>query len=458
MSPASSSGWTVEACSPCCVNDNMKKAALILCFLLFLLMSGFGVYLWTGGLFAFFPELAGLWQEQTVVANGTSEYRICTDTDDRLCEAAAAALARELYRATGAALPVAAEAEEGQPVIRLTIEAAPPEAESPCALTMEENGLALHLYDREQALALVQGFCALWLSEEGGLCEGPSLLVDTGMLQRLSTAEPLALRPVRILTQNLRYCDDPDGNSVAERSVRFLELVNDCDPDLIGAQEVTDAWLFTFLNRFADRYAVYGYPRGDKDAAAVEWNAILFRRDRFECIGGSTFWLSETPEAVGSKLDYPGGHPRICTWVLLRELETGKTFLFANTHLQNGAVDKYGAYREEQLRILFDVLRGGSNVLESYPGFLVGDFNGTEKEAFYRLAASVYRDARKTAIEDRSRINFTFHNYGKAHYAILDYCFHSPTGVTVLDYQILDKDYGGYVSDHYGVLIDALLD
>ena len=437
----------------------MKKPALFLCIFLFLVLLGGSFYVCSVGLTAFFPSLSDLWMEQTVVDDGASEYVICTNTGDRLCAAAAEYLANALRVSTGAELEICPVRTVGQPYISIEMGRAPADAaDALYEIRLDFGNLCLRLFDREQGFALIRAFCEAWLSADCGLRDGPDLVLDTLMLRRqLSALEPLEAQPIRILTQNLRFKDDEGGNSVAERAPRFLQLVKEYEPDLIGTQEVTDAWLLDFLGHFVDRYAVYGYPNNDTGESIGAWNAVLFRKDRFDCLGGSTFWLSETPDVVGSKLDYEGENPRICTWVLLQERESGKIFLFSNTHLQNGSKQEMGRYRKQQVQILIDELRSGNDYLDRYPGFLTGDFNGASGEAFYRLLTSVYRDSRETAIVDLSRVNYTFHNYGKSSSTIIDYCFHSPGNITVLDYQILDKDYDGYVSDHYGVLIDAIL-
>ena len=436
----------------------MKKPALFLCLFLFIALLAGGIYVCSVGLSAFFPSLSNLWQELPVVDDGASGYVICVDSGDRLCAASAEYLAYAVRAATGAELEICAERSEGQPCIVIETAEAAENTAAPYALQIDSGDLILRLYDRENGFAFVRAFCEAWISADCGLKEGPDLTLDTHMLRRqLSALEPLESQPIRILTQNLRYNDDENGNSIAERAPRFLQMVKEYEPDLIGTQEVTDAWLLDFLSHFAGRYAVYGYPREDISDSSSEWNAVLFRIDRFDCLGGSTFWLSDTPQEVGSKLDYEGGHPRICTWVLLQERSTGKIFLFSNTHLQNGSKKEFGPVRQQQLQILFDVLKSGNDYLDRYPGFLTGDFNGTSKEDFYQLATSVYRDSRETAIADFSRVDYTFHDYGQSSSRIVDFCFHSPDDVTVLDYQILDKDYDGYVSDHYGVMIDAIL-
>ena len=181
---------------------------------------------------------------------------------------------------------------------------------------------------------------------------------------------------------------------------------------------------------------------------------MLYRKDRFHLIDGGTFWLSNTPDVASSRLNYDGVD-RICTWVLLEDLETGKEFLLSNTHLINNRDEFYQKARAKQAEILFHYLRG-KNYLLQFPGFLTGDLNGEPNEPLYSVATNWYVDSRTTAIQNNSSVDYTYQNYGKSH-RLYDYCLHSPKNITILDYQILDDQYGGYVSDHYGVLVTALI-
>ena len=259
----------------------------------------------------------------------------------------------------------------------------------------------------------------------------------------------------RILTQNMRCVDDKGGNSVEERAPRFFQLVEEYQPDLIGTQETTWKWLQLMENNLSDRYGFYGCSRLGPDTHEGEWNAIVYRKDRFTLLDGETFWLSNTPDVVASEFNCDG-FPRICTWALLQDLETEKTFLFSNTHFQNGDSDSYLEVRVREAEILFRRLRGGLNRLKQYPGFLTGDFNGEPGEPYYSEVTAWYEDAGNTAITDSSAVDYSYHGYGQTE-VLADFCFHSPDNVTILDYRILDKQYGGYVSDHYGVLVTAVL-
>lgn len=392
----------------------------------------------------------------TVAAEGESAYRILIDPEDRQGQAAAEYLANAIRNRTDAELPITGD-RRGGPFIRILSGQRPSGGDdAPYVIALDKDGIRITVRDGEKEFAAVRAIADCWVSADCGITDGSDLYIDLPMIRDRLSDLPLEIDgQLKILTQNMRNADDPDGNSVSEREERFFELVEEYQPDLIGTQEVTDSWMSFFEERLAGTYAIYGYSRDGRDTREGERNAILLRRTRFDYLDGDTFWLSETPYIPASRLDY-NGSSRICTWAFLRDRQTGKLFLFSNTHLQNGSVSTYGEIRTQQLQTLFDQLQKGNDYMDYYPGFLTGDFNGSSTEEFYTLATSVYRNAQSSALIDSSQVDYTFHNYGDRH-SVLDYCFHSGGNTTILDYQILDKQYGGYVSDHYGVLITAIV-
>lgn len=64
--------------------------------------------------------------------------------------------------------------------------------------------------------------------------------------------------------------------------------------------------------------------------------ALYYREDRFESLDSGYFWLSETPDQVGSK-GWDAALPRIATWVKLRDRKfpEASPILFLNTHLDH---------------------------------------------------------------------------------------------------------------------------
>ena len=323
-------------------------------------------------------------------------------------------------------------------------------------IRLEENGLSILVPRPEDCFGVVWAIADRWLQDDCGLKGDSGLIINQAIIDRqLSGLQTEVTGKIRILTQNLRNRDDGEGLTITERSARLFQLINEYEPDLIGTQECTWEWLQILQDTLSDRYELFGCSREGPNTYKGEWNTILFRKDRFTLRQGNTFWLSNTPSESASKLNYDGS-PRICTWVLLQDSDTGKEFLFGNTHLHHHNSDYYRALRARQAEVILWKLNGYGNTVPRYPEFLTGDFNGEPDEPFYSVMTEVYDDSRTTAIVNSSRISYSFHDYGQEE-NLLDYCFHSPGNTTILDYHILDDQYNGYVSDHYGILITAIL-
>ena len=324
------------------------------------------------------------------------------------------------------------------------------------SLRLEDDGVHIMVPERADCFGAVKAIADCWLQTNCGITGDGELVISRAMIDgQLSGLPTEVTGQFRILTQNLRNRDDGDDKTIKERAERFFRLVEVYQPDLIGTQEATWQWMELLEENLSDRYELFGCSRLGPDTKDGEWNTILYRKDRFSFVDGDTFWLSNTPTEPATKLNYDGS-PRICTWSLLQNSETGNTLLFSNTHLHHPTGDFYRELRARQVEILLQKLHGSGDMITNYPSFLTGDFNGPSDEPFYTLITKEYDDAQTIAITDLSEINYSFHNYG-ASQALIDYCFCSPQKITVLDYQILDDWYEGYVSDHYGILITSVI-
>ena len=249
---------------------------------------------------------------------------------------------------------------------------------------------------------------------------------------------------LRVLTQNLRYRDDEGGNSVAERSVRLASLIKDYQPDIIGTQEATPLWTKYLNERFSDIYDMVGAFRDGVGVGGDEANYILYRKDRFTLLESETFWLWEKPEEIG-KLDKVLC-TRICTWALLRDAKTDEILLACNTHLDHSTDE----IRCAQLKVLFERL---GEKMRSYPTVFTGDFNMLRDTAPYcAVLEQGLADGQRGAKEDTSEVDYSCHLY-RGFGDTIDYCFHNAVLTPVFARTISD-DYDGYVSDHYGVVVD----
>lgn len=416
--------------------------------------------------------------EQVVIPGDGGRISISIFPDNRSTRAAAQYLAYAVEQATGTKAEIKTETDDDEwninivcdpegfeqkqqreraHIIFVTEAAAASVDGIPYSLVLEKKRLNLIIPDGKNCFGAAKAVADRWIQDDCGLRDSGKLVISQAILDEQLSSLPIEVTGAfRILSQNLRNQDDGEGKTIAMRSARFFQLIEDYQPDLIGTQECTWQWLQLLEAEFSDRYELFGCSRLGSAAKSGEWNTILYRKDRFIFRDGETFWLSNTPSTEASKLNYEGA-VRICTWALLEDTLTGKQLLFSNTHLQNNPGDPvfFEEVRARQAEILLNRLRKNGNRISLYPGFLTGDFNGASNELFYSNITRVYSDAQDDAITDSSSINYTFHNYGTEH-ALIDFCFHSPKNTTILDYRILDDCYDGYVSDHYGVLVTAL--
>ena len=257
---------------------------------------------------------------------------------------------------------------------------------------------------------------------------------------------------IKILSQNVRCSNDPDNNSVDERTTRFKALLDEYKPDVIGTQEVTFKWL-TYL-RSIEGYAVVGFSRAGRTSTSEEWSAIMYSTERFVLLDSDTFWLTETPDKVS--MTKGALCRRICTWAELFDRYTGETIIMANTHLDHSN----NTVRSTQTQYLLMHLRKRlGDRFNQNKVYLTGDFNCTNTSTPYLAVELVgFVDTRKAALEDRSNVKGTFHDYGQSDREI-DFCF-SKGEESVLSYEIISKKYmgemdsePGFVSDHYGVMV-----
>ena len=399
-----------------------------------------------------------IYTRESIVLRRKDSVDIFIKPDNPATQAAANYLSYALEQALGAECTVVTEREERPPRFSIICDEKPLDEEAPVyTVTLENGRFAIFVSSYNRCFESVKAVADRWLQEDCGLKAAGELRVSQAMISReLSFLPTVVTGTFRVLTQNLYYDNDAVNGSVEQRAERFFHLVEDYQPELIGVQECSLKWIPLLQESLGEQYGYLGIPREGENANDTEWdNAILYRKDRFRVADRGVFWLSNTPDVPQSGLKN-GEVIRSCTWAVLTDTETGKSLLFSNTHLHNRRADVYQEVRAKQAEILFQYLRGRANKLLNYPGFLTGDFNGKSDEAFYSEVTSYYEDSRITAITDNSLVDYSYQNFG-ADQRLYDYCFHSPRDVTILDYQILDDQFGGFISDHYGILVTALI-
>jgi endonuclease/exonuclease/phosphatase family metal-dependent hydrolase len=250
---------------------------------------------------------------------------------------------------------------------------------------------------------------------------------------------------------NLRYDNAGDkGNRWEVRGPVAANLLRFHQFDIFGTQEGLKNQLDD-LDKWLPEYTHYGLGRDDgKDKG--EHSAIFYRKDKFKLLEKGDFWLSETPDKPGLGWDATCCN-RICSWVKLQDLASGKTFYYFNAHFDHqGKVA-----RIESGKLIVRKIReiaGGS------PAIFSGDLNGGQQSDWYQtLAASGLLTDTYSQVKYPYVNNSSFNGWGKDNdgYQIIDHVFVTE-GFMASRWGILTDTYHGkFVSDHFPVLVQVKL-
>lgn len=183
--------------------------------------------------------------------------------------------------------------------------------------------------------------------------------------------------PLRVMSFNLRYNNPGDGpNAWPLRKKWVAQLIRFHDADAIGVQEALSGMLAD-LDTLLPEFSRVGVGRTD-GVAKGEFSAILYRRDRLEMLEDATFWLSPTPDVVGSK-GWDAALERIATWGRFRDRATGCSYLHLNTHF-----DHVGERaRQESARVIRQRL--ATLTAAGSPVVVTGDLNTSPTSIAYRI-------------------------------------------------------------------------
>ena len=259
---------------------------------------------------------------------------------------------------------------------------------------------------------------------------------------------------LRVMTYNIRMDTAQDGqNQWSHRRQRVINLLLRYSPDLFGVQEALSHQM-TDLQAGLPDFDAYGVGRDDGKSRG-ECSAVFYRRDRLKLIDQGTFWLSETPDIVGSR-GWDAALPRICSWVKLKDRSANTELCYFNTHLDH----KGHKARRESAHLL--VARIQSIAGSTTPAILTGDFNEGPDSDTYRAVTTrtMLQDARLLSEARNSGPNGTWSTFDVNHGIgdRIDYVFITPLHFKVLQHtHVTESKNGFYPSDHLPVFTELLL-
>ena len=260
------------------------------------------------------------------------------------------------------------------------------------------------------------------------------------------TAGPLDGDEMTIMSTNVRYIayDDFFKRAWFYRADLIAEDIDSVKPDIIGFQEATPVH-YSYLQKIM---VGYDNEMAYRDEFVLsEGCPIFWRTDRFEKINSGSFWLSETPEVMSK--DWGSEHYRICVYVILRDLNTGKEFAVFNTHLDHTSDEA----RINGIQVVLDKISEFGDL----PAYLMGDLNAKENSKTIQSTKESFDDAMR--ISPVTEETPTYHNWGNAEKAKrIDYIMISKGDATVSEYHVVDNCHEGlYSSDHASIYIKTTL-
>lgn len=245
---------------------------------------------------------------------------------------------------------------------------------------------------------------------------------------------------VRIMSFNIRCGEYKRRKNIVP------QLIQEYAPDSLGIQECTYEWYLQLTEKLPEyEFIGVGRDSGDISEDCGEISAVLFRKDKYTLVDSGTFWVSETPDEVSYGWD--AACRRICTWAILKNIETGEEYAHVNTHLDHeGDLARVnGSKMVAEFALSFDM-----------PTVLTGDFNFKKETDLYNgIIATGLRDAQDLA--DSTMNGKTYHGYdGGEEGKPIDFVFVNDGVSSVSTYKIIREKYAlRYTSDHYPIYADV---
>ncbi|MCR2823431.1 endonuclease/exonuclease/phosphatase family protein [Lederbergia panacisoli] len=251
---------------------------------------------------------------------------------------------------------------------------------------------------------------------------------------------------IRIMTYNVRNDCDAPPNSWNERKVLIRDLIKRESPDIIGTQECKFNQVQD-LDELLEEYNWIGL--GREGGSKGEFMAIFYKKSRFQVTEYDHFWLSDTPDVIGSST-WGNDCTRMATWVHFLDKRTNQSFYHLNTHLDH--VSENARVKGSEL-----IVKQSEAFDSSAPIFITGDFNTVaESDSHKVFLKGDFIDTWDSAIERIHEELGSFNN------------FNDPTGgegridwilyrgdVKVGTLKIVnDQINGRFPSDHFPIVVD----
>ncbi len=251
-----------------------------------------------------------------------------------------------------------------------------------------------------------------------------------------------------VMSYNLKY-NGKDELSRENRKDDVCRVIASYSPDSFGVQEAEKPWV-DLISEAMPEYAHYGRFRDD-GLEQGESSTIFYKRDKYDLIDSGDFWLSKTPN-VPSK-DWEASWNRICTYVVLKDKETGFTYAHFNTHFDNSSE----IAKTESVAIVSQKI---AEIAPDIPVVFMGDLNFNETSGDYDnlVACGLQNTKYLTEDYDVGGTYNGFNVFAQLDFLPIDHIFVNAYVKNVNWSRIDDSKFSkNYPSDHFPVIVNMTM-
>lgn len=262
--------------------------------------------------------------------------------------------------------------------------------------------------------------------------------------------EIVGITTLRIMTYNVRNSNDGSPHSWNERKLLIQQIIEKEKPDLIGTQEV----LWRQVQDMETLLPEYGWIGLGRDGGnRGEFMNIYYKKERFELLEFDHFWLSTTPETIGS-VSWGSACTRMATWVKLRDKYTNQIIYHLNTHLDHVS-------EEARVNGAEVILNKISQFPQDVPVVVTGDFNTVADSDTHKRFVEK-GNIKDTWVDAEERINEEFGSFNgfkdpSGGQGRIDWILYRGNIQTKSVKINTDRPNGQYPSDHYPIIAELVL-
>ena len=268
-----------------------------------------------------------------------------------------------------------------------------------------------------------------------------------------NTPAPVNSKTARIISSNIRFWNNNQDleNGWDRRKTAIIAMMKDLKPSVIGFQECSAFQRDYILERCPEYdyidYLIRRNAANLKSYAAFT-DPVMWNRNELELLEWDAFYLSETPDTCSAS--WGAAEPRTALWCRFKHKETGKEFIFINTHLDHVSSEA----RKNGLDVILDMMPKINK--QNLPMVMLGDFNAQYKDTALDRLKTEWKDARVEAKDSDDK--YTFNGFGKTWNGTIDYIWY--TGFKRChNYKVIVRKYNHvpFISDHYPIRADLEL-